>query len=205
MPRSNGEGVTALHAHFNELNPKTVVDVGPGVGTYAQAYRSSMEQHWTAIEIWRPYVDVYGLNEIYDEVIVGDVRDVELPKADLYIAGDVLEHMSRVEALLVIDRIKRSAEHLMVSVPIVHYEQGALEGNPFETHHYHWSADEMSAVLGAAPVVSPTWQCGSWCVPTASIPPISRSELLHAVAEAGRRGVAGLEVLKRAAEKAKNE
>jgi hypothetical protein len=55
--------------------------------------------YWTAIEIWEPYVEAFGLTQKYDKVIVHDVRRMEkLPDADLYIFGDVPEHMPPDEA-----------------------------------------------------------------------------------------------------------
>lgn len=170
MPRSNGEGVTALRSYFEQLEPLSVVDIGPGAGTYFDAYNSVRAEVWTAIEIWEPYISAYHLEAKYDRVILGDVRTVDLPDADLYIAGDVLEHMPRADAVAVVQRIKHTAEYLMVSVPIVHYEQGSIEGNIHETHHYHWSTDEMSELLGVPPVTPPVWECGAWFVATKDIP-----------------------------------
>lgn len=163
MPRSNGEGVKFLAPYFTKLNPSSVVDVGPGAGTYSDAFRKA-DAHWTAIEIWQPYLDTYNLASKYDTVICADVRSIELPDAELCIAGDVLEHMGKPDALAVIDKMRAACDWLMVSVPIIHYEQGALEGNPFETHRYHWTTDEMSSCLGAEPVTPPVWQCAAWCI-----------------------------------------
>lgn len=170
MPRSNGEGVRDLAAEFTRVNPRTVVDIGPGAGTYSDAFRPLNAARWTAIEIWEPYITGYHLHAKYDDVILADVRTADLPQADLYIAGDVLEHMPREDALNVIRAITKCADWLMVSVPIVHYPQGAIEGNIYETHHYHWKTEEMSEVLGASPVTPPVWQCAAWCVKTRNIP-----------------------------------
>lgn len=147
MPGSDNEGKDWLLAHYLDIKPATVVDIGPGLGTYANLFRPHHRGHWTGIEIYAPYVDLYDLPSKYDEVIVGDARLVELPSADLYIAGDVLEHMPAVDAEVLIYRMKQAAKHLLVSVPIVVYEQGEWGGNIHETHHYHWGHDEMIDVL----------------------------------------------------------
>jgi hypothetical protein len=170
VPRSNGEGVAFLEQSFRDIGPSTVVDVGPGVGTYSDTYRRfAPDARWIGVEIWEPYVDNYGLLDKYDEIILGDVRDVELPVADVYICGDVLEHMPRADAVATIERIRERAPWLMVSIPIIHYEQGALEGNPHEAHLHHWTVEEMSEVLGADPVGRGS-QVGAWCVETRNIP-----------------------------------
>lgn len=147
MPWSHTEGKKWLCDEYVRLKPATVVDIGPGAGMYANWFRPMHQAHWTGVEVWEPYVSAYALREKYDELIIGDAREIELPAADLYIAGDVLEHMSKDDALALIEKMKAKAKHLFVSVPIIEYHQGALEGNPYEEHQYHWDADEMYDVL----------------------------------------------------------
>jgi hypothetical protein len=132
-----------------------VLDIGPGMGTYSDLLRDSDSgEVWCAVEAWAPYVDEFGLWEKYDRVSVGDVRHLatngDYDLYDIVIAGDVLEHMSNYDAVKVIDRIQQSAtvNDLFVSVPIIHAPQGAVGGNPFEEHKYHWGFQEMLDVLG---------------------------------------------------------
>ncbi len=147
MPWSHTEGKKWLCDEYCRMKPETVVDIGPGAGMYANWFRPMHQAHWTGVEVWEPYVSAYALNDKYDELILGDAREVELPEADLYIAGDVLEHMSKDDALALIEKMKAKAKHLFVSVPIIEYHQGALEGNPYEEHVYHWGFDEMTDVI----------------------------------------------------------
>lgn len=147
MAGSASEGKDWLLAHYLYIQPATVVDIGPGIGTYSNLFRLHHRAHWTGIEIYEPYIHRFDLHAKYDDVIVGDAREVDLPAADLYIAGDVLEHMPRKDAVALIDRMKTAAKHLFVSVPIVVYEQGEWGGNIHETHRYHWGHDEMIGVL----------------------------------------------------------
>lgn len=159
MPWSHTEGKKWLNDEYCRLKPATVVDIGPGAGMYANWFQPMHMAHWTGIEVWEPYIEAYNLHHRYHVLILGDAREVELPEADLYIAGDVLEHMSKDDALALIERMKGKAKHLFVSVPIIEYHQGALEGNPFEVHQYHWGFEEMRDVLlgdGKASVW--TWQ-----------------------------------------------
>lgn len=147
MAGSDGEGKDWLLAHYLDIAPATVVDIGPGLGTYSNLFRPQRRAHWMGIEIFAPYVGRFDLTSKYDEVIVGDAREVDLPTADLYIAGDVLEHMPKPDAVALIERMKQAAKHLLISVPIIVYPQGPWEGNVHETHHYHWEHDEMIGVL----------------------------------------------------------
>lgn len=147
MPWSHTEGKKWLETEYLRLKPETVVDIGPGAGMYANWFRVMHKAHWTAVEVWEPYVSEFDLDKKYDELILGDAREVELPEADLYILGDVLEHMSKDEALALIEKVKAKAKHVFVSIPIIEYHQGAIYGNPYEEHVYHWDADEMYEAL----------------------------------------------------------
>lgn len=154
MPYSDAEGKEAALGWYEEIQPETVIDVGAGSGTYARAVRanSPWAARWTAVEAWEPYVDRFGLEDLYDAVVVTDVRRLTAPffRADLVIAGDVLEHMTRADAVRLLGKIRTNAAHLIVSVPVLHLDQGAVYGNPYETHVDHWSADEMRAELARA-------------------------------------------------------
>lgn len=151
MPYSDAEGKDAALAWYEEIRPRTVIDVGAGSGTYAQAVRahSPWKGRWTAVEAWAPYVARFGLDGLYDAVVVADARRLVGPfyRADLVIAGDVLEHMPRADAVRLLDRVRAHAAHLIVSVPVLHLDQGAVYGNPLEEHVDHWTADQMRTEL----------------------------------------------------------
>lgn len=154
MPTSDREGKGWALDTILHINPLTVVDVGAGEGTYYDlaAYKLPFA-HWTAIEVWGPYVNDYGLGQLYDDVIVADARYVvsDVYDADLVIMGDVLEHMPRASARALIHRVQMTAGNLLVSVPVLHLAQGAVNNNPYERHDasQDWTADRMRAVLTA--------------------------------------------------------
>jgi 2-polyprenyl-3-methyl-5-hydroxy-6-metoxy-1,4-benzoquinol methylase len=171
MPYSDAEGKdTALH-WYREIEPRTVIDVGAGSGTYARLMRGDGAPggRWTAVEGWEPYVARFGLETLYDAVVVADARQLTAPfyRADLVIAGDVLEHMPRADAVRLLGKIRPNAAHLIVSVPVLHLDQGAVYGNPLEEHVDHWTADQMRAELGRsgtvrAEVVGDVLACFWW-------------------------------------------
>jgi SAM-dependent methyltransferase len=152
MPYSDAEGKDTALTWYQEIEPRTVIDVGAGSGTYARLMRGDgpHEGRWTAVEGWAPYVDRFGLEDLYDAVVVADARRLVAPfyRADLVIAGDVLEHMPRADAVRLLGKVRANAAHLIVSVPVLHLDQGAVYGNPLEEHVDHWSADQMRAELG---------------------------------------------------------
>lgn len=70
--------------------------------------------------------------------------------------GDVAEHMSEPEALALWRRASQAARHaVLLSIPIVHYPQGHLEGNP---HEHHVEADlNHGRVLAAFAGIDEFW------------------------------------------------
>lgn len=111
----------------------TILDVGAGSGTYRKLF-PNLGKHWTAIEIWSPYVSEYNLTGLYDEVIIQDARDVKYGKYDIAFVGDILEHMSEEDAQTLLNTLKRCCKYVVVSIPLGHYPQGEYAGNPYEKH-----------------------------------------------------------------------
>lgn len=160
MPHSDAEGKDWALARYLNRKPGLVLDVGPGAGTYAHLMRPHHRAYWTGVEAWGPYVGEYSLNDLYDRVIVADVRWIDWRhlkgSVDMAIAGDVLEHMDRQDACDLIDSLKATAKTLLVSIPVLHLDQDAVNGNPFERHVDHWTYEAMLNELG--PGVVDTWR-----------------------------------------------
>lgn len=151
MPGSSPAGKTWITERLGSEKPERVLDIGPGCGTYARRFREQWAgAHWTAVEAWEPYVERYGLREWYDNVIIDDARTwVPDGRYDIAFLGDVLEHMTPEEASTLLDRMRAIGEVVVVSLPIVHYPQGALGGNPYEVHvEEDWTHEKVCALLG---------------------------------------------------------
>jgi hypothetical protein len=135
---------------ITRVQPTTVLDVGPGVGTYGSMIREQMEvERLDAVEVWAPYIERYRLQEIYDRVMVCDVRFWNEFSYDVVILGDVLEHLSFDESVDLWQKISEQAGAVLLSIPIVHYPQGSLEGNPYEAHLVtDWSTSKVLKHLG---------------------------------------------------------
>lgn len=164
MPSSNKEGKAAIKEWVTEFGPhvKTVLDLGVGNGTYHRLYTKKSpilrEAHWTGIEAWEPYIHEFDLLTRYNKIINADIRTVDfntLGKIDLVFAGDVLEHITKEEAIKVVDDLLKVAKRIIVSIPIVHFPQGEEEGNPYEAHvKDDWSDTEM---LETFPQIKRSW------------------------------------------------
>ena len=135
---------------IKELKPKTVLDIGCGMGIY-NILSKVKGQHWTGLEAFAPYIEMFNLYSRYEEIIIADARYVNYDKVgdfDLSITADVLEHMFKHEAKqLIIDLLEHS-KYLLISIPVEHQEQQAgYENNKFETHIDHWTYEEMKEFL----------------------------------------------------------
>lgn len=159
MPYSLKGGKAEIAAWFREnaASIHRVLDIGPGSGTYARLIRVENQlaprAHWTAVEIWKPYIERYGLAEIYDTIINQDARRLDwktMLRFDVTIAGDVLEHMTKIEAIALVDNILTNSGILIVSIPIRHMPQDdQAYDNPYEAHvKDDWSHDEVMETWG---------------------------------------------------------
>lgn len=145
MPYSDPDNKALVSEWLQELRPKTILDIGPGAGVYGTLSRhiDSVERV-DCVEVWEPYVSEFGLSGIYDQVWIRDARNHELFDYDVVIFGDVLEHMSREDAVELYERALKSAKAVIFSIPIIHLPQGAYAGNPYETHvEDDWKHEEI--------------------------------------------------------------
>ena len=145
----------------NKLVHNATLDIGVGSGTYVNwlkhrydgkgDYLSNQgplaQSKWTGVEVWKPYLSEFDLDSKYDSIINEDIRQVDYAKIgpfDVAIAGDVLEHMSKEDAITVVDKVLDVSTYLFISIPIIHYPQAEEHGNPFEAHvKDDWDHEEM--------------------------------------------------------------
>lgn len=168
MPTSAREGRAHFTDFLRHLNPLTVVDFGPGEGTYSILGRHlTPNARWIAVEKFEPYVERYDLDQKYDDILIADMRDMVLPHSyDIGIFGDVLEHLHEHDAEQVVHQNAELAAYLYVSTPIVPAPQGPSHGNDAETHLHDWTFERMTELLDGLGVVH-AWRgaiVGRWWV-----------------------------------------
>lgn len=149
MPRSDPEGRDWVVDRYRRTQSLLVIDLGPGEGTYSDLLRGwRPDTWWLGVEIWAPYIPMFDLWRKYDAVVNMDARDLNFPSTPfVLLAGDVLEHMPRCDALDILYRAQEHAEAIMVSVPVVDYPQHGHD-NPFEAHLDQWRFKDMMEALG---------------------------------------------------------
>lgn len=148
MPRSHPEGRDWVADRIAGTKAPIVLDFGAGEGTYSDLARGwRPDALWIGVEVWEPYITEFDLWRKYSVVANRDIRDIDFPDTPfVLLAGDVLEHMLRLDALDILYRAKQHAEAIMVSVPVVDYPQHS-HANPFEDHVDQWTFEEMADVL----------------------------------------------------------
>lgn len=92
------------------------------------------EKNWTPVT-----------NYIYDRCVTEDVRFFDpLDTFDLVIATDVLEHIPKLDAQIVLTKLLRWGREVVVGVPLgPGWARGGSEENPHEAHVSAWEADDF--------------------------------------------------------------
>lgn len=138
------------------VKPDFILDVGAGSGTYADALRAAgYGGTIDAVEVWPNYITKYHLPTKYRHVINKDVRELDTFDYDVVIFGDILEHMSKEDAIKVWEKTAEKADYALIAIPIIHYHQGELDGNPYEEHvKDDWTDEE---VIETFPGIIASW------------------------------------------------
>lgn len=146
MPYSFPAGKDIIKKWFDKQKDiKTIVDVGPGAGAYAKLLGKKYK--YIGIEIWAPYIEQFNLHELYDKIIIGNIKYVNLPSADVVILGDILEHLNKEDARAVLRKAEKRYKHVVVSIPVGEFNQGSFQGNKYETHLSSWTFEELGNIM----------------------------------------------------------
>jgi SAM-dependent methyltransferase len=125
--------VVKRHLKANWPEGARVLDVGAGSGEWGRHLRDAFDVD--AVEVWPAYVEQYGLREVYGNVWVGDIEKLEhlLPRYDVVLLGDVIEHLEARAAQHLVERLAARHGEVVAVVPWK-WEQGPSGGNPHEEH-----------------------------------------------------------------------
>jgi hypothetical protein len=118
MPSSNEQFKDAIFQHIKFIagyDPRIrILDVGAGMGTYAKGLP---ELKMDALEIHDPYINEFDLPSLYNNVYNGDILNFDYSGYDYIIMGDVLEHITKENAIPLINDISNKKIKLIVGVP----------------------------------------------------------------------------------------
>jgi hypothetical protein len=148
MPLSNSEHIPAVLHFVHACEPRAILDVGIGTGSYGLLLRQGLDIGYGRVQPaeWQVRIDGVEIFEgyrnpvwsyAYSQVLMGDVRQ-HLPRLgayDVVLCNDVLEHFPREEARQLVRTLLAQARVLIATTPNREYPQGAWGGNEAETHH----------------------------------------------------------------------
>lgn len=110
----------------------TILDVGCGHGYYYKLLNDYFNK-FDAVEIWKPYIQEFKLETMYDNVYNVNILDFDFDYYDIIIMGDILEHLTRSDAAILLTKIVDKCKELIVIVPY-YLPQEEVFGNKYETH-----------------------------------------------------------------------
>lgn len=135
MPYSDRQTETFLKEFItqNYRSESKLLDIGAGAG----ANYEILKDYYNiidCIEVFTPYIERFGLTKKYRNVFNVNVLDFDnFCDYDLLIMGDVLEHLSVVDAISLLKRITELGVPIIIQVPFM-YQQGVYDGNVYEIH-----------------------------------------------------------------------
>ena len=146
--------VDVYDGHVSELigmlRPASILDIGPGAGKYGKMARQvaaakGFVPQVTAMEIDQSYVDEFGLNDLYDRVIVGDAVDlIKTPaiRFDMVIIGDCIEHLRKSDGIDLLNFLMYRTAHIVVVYPDGFLQDGS-DDHPAEAHISAWNIEDF--------------------------------------------------------------
>ena len=163
MPFSNSEQISPILAEITRLNPRSILDVGCGLGLYGVLCRIHLDlyhdiefyrkldgsQPWNTqidgiegCENYTPFIPHWA----YDNIHVGNALDI-LPnfsegQYDLILILAMIEHLTQDQGMWLISQLKRISRAIILSVP-KNWQEQRIEGYPLETHRSHWTEQNL--------------------------------------------------------------
>lgn len=142
MPTSFRENIPTILLEIEKLKPTSVLDIGFGRGKYGFLIKEYYPDVLVdGLEVFDNYVTNLQ-KHIYNKITIGSVFEEEIPKYDLYLLIDVVEHWDKDKAhKLIAELIKKGK--VLVSTPRSVAPQGAEYGNEWERHVSQWGGDDF--------------------------------------------------------------
>ncbi|MBE2255709.1 MAG: class I SAM-dependent methyltransferase [Ignavibacteria bacterium] len=161
MPTSNWQNISYNIDLIKKINPKSILDVGVGFGRWGILFREFLElwnetdfsksdsPDWeikiTGIEIFPAYIKPYH-HFFYTEIIIKDIKDYLTEandKFDLINFGDVIEHLTKKDALTIIEKSLNISDYVLINIPIGKNWEQSSNINPYEEHKSIWQISDF--------------------------------------------------------------
>ena len=141
MPSSKVNGKNRIKGFIESKPIRIILDIGAGSATYPKLLGNCYR--WRAVEIFKNYVKKFDLKNFYEQIVIGDACDVDLPYADSIILRDGLDDMEQKKALNLLKTSIENYRHVIVSIPIGKSRGKVHYGNIYEKHISTWKLNEI--------------------------------------------------------------
>jgi hypothetical protein len=151
MPYSFSTFDEEIYEFINEIQPESVLDVGPGIGKIgSMASKNSRIYNYTmatidAYEIYEKYIKQYELkwiyNIIYNENIMNIINKNNI-SYDMIFFGDSLEHLTKEDGLKLLEFLIPRCKYIVIKTPD-NMPQGPVDDNIYEAHLSNWNKDDF--------------------------------------------------------------
>ena len=118
---------------------ETVLDLGCGPDSPIQ-YISNIK-HSVGVETWKPYLDLSKNKKIHNVYMDKKLQELDFKDKsfDVVLLIDVLEHLSKKDALDILEKASKWAKKkIIVTTPNGFLVQPSLDGNPYQKHLSGW-------------------------------------------------------------------
>ena len=132
--------------HIMDKKSITVLDIGCGNGEPMSFINRHNQFKAVGVDVFKSYLDKCLERNIYNELLLCDIRALPLrdKSIDTILCLDVLEHLEKEEALLLITAMEKVAiKQVILATPLHHYQQSAYDNNLYQEHKYIWHAAEL--------------------------------------------------------------
>lgn len=142
MPSSYPQAILPILVAIETIKPKSVLDIGFGRGKYGFLIKEYWpETRVDGVEIFEPYVTNLQ-KEIYGEIFIGNVLEMDLGDYDLYLLIDIIEHWEKDEAHALINKLLKKGK-VLISTPRRFIPQGWIYENRWEVHKSYWTSNDF--------------------------------------------------------------
>jgi tetratricopeptide (TPR) repeat protein len=159
MPVSTGIFITSALIEIEKLRPESVLDVGCGFGLWGFLCRMYLDvfpgrrgkEQWRTriegVEAFAKYIMPHQ-EFLYDKIHIGEIQELfdQLGEFDLYIFGDILEHLPKQDGTRVLESAYRKAgKGILINVPLGEgWLREGNEDNPYEAHVSVWDLADFA-------------------------------------------------------------
>ena len=146
---------------IKKLQPRSILDIGKVFGKYGflvheyvgidntkkidptKLLKEQSDLLMDAVEIDLDLM-LPHLGHLYNQVHFGDILEIyeKLPKYDLILMIDIIEHINKKKAFLLLKYLLQQGADIIIATPIEFFEQDLYQSD-FEHHVSHWSRKDF--------------------------------------------------------------